>query len=304
MLFYRDVQKLFGGHLKVADYFEHLASSASFVPCVSLSDNSRMDASNPWFGKRSVEYLPANYDYVFLAGMDWRDYLAVDHPPNQPVINLIQHVRHADPAEDVYQYLTQRAIRICVSQQVADAIQQTEKVKGPVFTIPNGVDLPDLSLEKSYDVIILGVKQPGLSREIHEQLTVSGEKVVLVSEQVPRDLLFEYLAASRVAILLPNVTEGFYLPALEAMKYCDLVIVPDCVGNRDFCKDNQNCLMPEYNLEAILASAAQAKHLLQNEHVLTVFKREMGETLRAHNLAKERQAFLEIMANVKKLWAM
>lgn len=303
VLFYRDVQKFFGGHLKVADYFDHLDSSYAYLPSVSFSDNSRWDDFNPWFGKVSVAYQPENYDYVFLAGMDWDAYLSVKRPPNQPVINLIQHVRHADPSEDVFQYLGQKAIRICVSEQVANAIRQTGTVNGPVFTIPNGVDLPDLSLEKTHDVVILGVKQPELAQMLYEQLSASGVRVLLVGEQVPRNLWFEHLAASRVALLLPHSTEGFYLPALEAMKYCHLVVVPDCIGNRDFCKDNQNCLMPQYNLESLLASTAQALDLLQNEHVLTELKREMGDTLRAHSLAGERKAFLAVMADVKKLWA-
>jgi hypothetical protein len=62
--------------------------------------------------------------------------------------------------------------------------------------------------------------------------------------------------------------------------------------------------MPEYNAESILASVKQGLHLQQNEHVLTVFKREMGETLRIHSLLNERKAFLGLMADVKSLWAM
>jgi hypothetical protein len=304
VLFYRDLQQYSGGHQKVADYFEHLASSNTFAPYISFSQASRWDEFNPWLGKDVVEYRPTDYDYVFLAGLDWRTYLAAERPQSQPVINLIQHVRHAELAEDVYEYLGQRAIRICVSQQVADAIQGTGRVNGPVFTIPNGVALPELDAGKAYDLVVLGIKQPGLALSVYDQLRASGLKILLVDQQVPRRQWFECLAASRIALLLPNHTEGFYLPALEAMNYCDIVIVPDCIGNRDFCKDSQNCLMPEYNIESILASVNQATYLLQNEHVLTEFKREMGDTLRVHSLANERKAFLELMGDVKSLWSM
>ncbi len=304
VLFYRDLQRYSGGHQKVADYFEHVSSSNSFLPCISFSDASRWDEFNPWQGKSVVEYRPADYDYVFLAGLDWRKYLAAERPQNQPLINLIQHVRHADPAEDVFEYLGQRAIRICVSQQVADAIQNTGKVSGPVFTIPNGVDLPELSLAKTYDLVILGIKQPELAAAIDDRLGALGLRVLLVNQQVPRKQWFESLAASRIAVLLPNITEGFYLPALEAMNYCDLVVVPDCIGNRGFCKEGQNCLMPAYDLESILENVMQALRLLQNEHVLTVFKCEMSETLHAHSLVKERTAFLTLLADVEKIWQM
>lgn len=304
VLFYRDLQRYSGGHQKVADYFEHLASSNAFSPCISFSQASRWDEFNPWQGKDVVEYWPTDYDYVFLAGLDWRTYLAAERPQHQPVINLVQHVRHAEPGEDVFEYLAQRAIRICVSQQVADAIQGTGRVNGPVFTIPNGVALPELDVRKAYDLVILGIKQPELALSVYEQLSASGLKILLVNQQVPRHQWFEYLAASRIALLLPNLTEGFYLPALEAMKFCDLVVVPDCIGNRDFCKDNHNCLIPQYNIESILTSAAQAISLLQNEHVLTEFKREMRDTLRVHTLANERKAFLELMGDVKNLWSM
>ena len=307
VLFYRDLTAYTGGHQKAADYFDHLVSSKSFDPYIAFSSASRWDEFNPWVGtdsRRLVDYLPQRYDYAFLAGMDWQKYLITSRPANQPVINLIQHVRHADPAESLYEYLSQKAIRICVSRQVADAIQHTDRVNGPVISIPNGVDLPISNREKIYDLVILGIKQPDLAAAIYEQLAATGLQILLVNQQVPRDIWFEHLAASKCALLLPNITEGFYLPALEAMEYCHLVIVPDCVGNRDFCKNEKNCLIPEYNTESIVASVKQGMRLLEDEHVLTVFKREMNETLRVHSLANERKAFLKLMADVKGLWAM
>jgi glycosyltransferase involved in cell wall biosynthesis len=302
ILFYRDFQTFSGGHQKVADYYAHLAASDAFDPAISFSESTQWDTSNPWLGIDKVEYLPAEYDYVFLAGMDWQKYLSVKRPSNQPVINFIQHVRHADPTQNVFPYLIQRAIRICVSPQVAGAIEATGKVNGPIVTIPNGVQLPELNSIKTYDVVILGIKQPQLASDIDEQLAPTGLRILVINQQVPREQWFEYLSMSRIAILLPNPTEGFYLPALEAMHYCDLVIVPDCIGNRDFCRDGKNCLMPTYNPEAILTSTMHALALLQNKHVLTEFKREMRETLRTHSLANERRAFLELMDNVRTLW--
>lgn len=303
VLFYRDFQTFSGGHQKVADYFTHLQSSNSFQPSISFSGSTIWDQSNPWLGCDRTEYRPAEYDFVFLAGMDWQKYLSVERPSNQPIVNLVQHVRHADPTENVYPFLSQRAVRICVSQQVADAIEATNQVNGPIYTIPNGVDLPIIEIAKSYDVVILGIKQPSLATELEAHLLSEGLRVLLVNQQVSRAQWFEYLAMSRIAVLLPNYTEGFYLPALEAMNYCDLVVVPDCVGNRGFCSHEKNCIMPEYNREVILEGTMHAIELLRIEHVLTDLRREMLETVRQHNLASERKAFLALMDNLPKLWS-
>lgn len=320
VLFYRDLVSHTGGHQKVADYFEHLASCLAFHPEISFSAQTRWDVSNPWFPRyqhTSLAYNPLKYDLVFLAGTDWRQYLPFAAQANKPVINLIQHVRHADPASDVFEFLTQPAVRICVSQQVADAIQATGKVNGPVFTIPNGVNLPRLEKNKAYDLIILGIKQPDFAKAVQQRLASRGLRMLVVDQWVPREKWFGLLAASRIALLLPNSTEGFYLPALEAMYYSDLVIVPDCIGNRDFCLHEQNCLMPAYNLESVLADIDRGLALIKNKELdcgklknnelygkqpIAQFKHNAANMVQAHNLVSERKAFLNIMGDIKQLW--
>jgi glycosyltransferase involved in cell wall biosynthesis len=304
VLFYRDLIAHTGGHQKVADYFGHLQSSFKFQPDISFSERTHWDSSNPWFPTyqyKSVVYNPLKYDLVFLAGTDWQQYLSFAGKSNKPVINFIQHVRHADPVSDVFEFLSQPAVRICVSQQVADAIQATSRVNGPVFTIPNGVDLPLLARDKAYDLIILGIKQPAFAKAIHQRLASSGLRILVVDQWVPREEWFGLLAASRLALLLPNPTEGFYLPALEAMYYSDLVVVPDCIGNRDFCMPEQNCLMPAYDVESVLTNVNRGLALLNSEE-LAQLKHNAANMVRAHSLANERKAFLKIMGDMKNLW--
>ncbi|MDP1848815.1 MAG: glycosyltransferase family 4 protein, partial [Solirubrobacteraceae bacterium] len=48
--------------------------------------------------------------------------------------------------------------------------------------------------------------------------------------------------------------EGFCLPALEAMAAGAPVICTDAHGNRDFCVDGENCLMPEPTLPSVGAA--------------------------------------------------
>jgi len=45
--------------------------------------------------------------------------------------------------------------------------------------------------------------------------------------------------------------EGFCLPPLEAMATGGAVVCTDAHGNREFCQDGENCLMPAATIEAV-----------------------------------------------------
>jgi GT2 family glycosyltransferase len=51
--------------------------------------------------------------------------------------------------------------------------------------------------------------------------------------------------------------EGFCLPALEAMATGAAVVCTDAHGNRDFCSDRVNCLMPEPGARAVSGAIAR-----------------------------------------------
>src|SRR5262249_59718013 len=108
-----------------------------------------------------------------VEGAEWRrlEPEAREHPA-VPVLNLIQGVRHADPARLQYSFLGHKAVRICVSEEVKHAILSTERVNGPVFVIPNGLDLPALPPQDraEFDVLIAGLKNPDLGRQLRERL--------------------------------------------------------------------------------------------------------------------------------------
>ncbi|MCG8380225.1 MAG: glycosyltransferase family 1 protein, partial [Proteobacteria bacterium] len=99
---------------------------------------------------------------------------------------------------------------------------QTGRVRGPVLVIPNGVDssiLPtpnDWNTRKT-DVVICALKNPNLGKQLATLLQEDGRRVELLCEHMNR---FEYLrqiAGAKVGLFLPLPSEGFYLPALEAM---------------------------------------------------------------------------------------
>jgi len=109
------------------------------------------------------------------------------------------------------------------------------------------------------------------------------------------------MASSRVSVVLPDTTEGFYLPALEAMCLSDMVVVPDRVGNRSFCHHEINCLMPGFNVEALLEAVRRALNAIDTGEAQSYRLRAL-ETLSGHSLDRERQDFHDILDNLDQIW--
>jgi len=298
LLFHRDFRGFSGGHLKVWDYFKHTKESAFFEPEIYLSPFSLRDTLNPWFAsgeKDLTEWKPVEADALFLAGLDW---LAVPEDCAKPVINLVQGLRHALPEDPRYAFLRRRATRICVSQQVADAIVSTGQVNGPVVAIPNGLDLANLPVsasERDIPVLIAGYKEPHSAESLSDSLRTRGIPAFCLTKKLPRSEYLSLVARSQVTVFLPNqlLGEGFYLPALEGMALGTLVVCPDCVGNRDFCIDGYNCFMPEYSNQALSAACLEALYSDPAKiHSLQTNSRLMAEL---HKLEAERKSYLGIL---------
>jgi Glycosyl transferases group 1 len=297
VLFHRDFARFSGGHLKVRDYFDHVASSPGFVAEVFVTPSSLPD--HPWrdSGPRA-RYEPEKADILFVAGMDW---LALDPYPGieeaTPVVNLLQHVRHASPRDARYRFLARRATRICVGPEVAEAVAGTGRCNGPIHVIPNGIDATRLPARKvsDTDVFIAGLKRPGLALSLAGALQAKDVSVDCQTGRIPRAQFLDRMARAEIAVTLPRPNEGFFLPALEAMFIGCAVVCPDCVGNRSFCRHGSSCLMPEPEV-APLAEA-----------VMTLIARpDLRDSLiagglamsRRHGLAQERSAFLEVLKGI------
>ena len=130
--FHRQYERLTGGHVKHAHYYGHVAGLPDHARRILFGGKPQTDrlareqaALWPTASAERVEkWRPGGKDILFLAGTDWR-YLAragLDGAAN-PRINLIQHVRHAHVGTELHGYLNQRAVRICVSEEVAAAIR-------------------------------------------------------------------------------------------------------------------------------------------------------------------------------------
>jgi glycosyltransferase involved in cell wall biosynthesis len=308
VVFHRNFQRFQGGHLKVFHYFEHVRSSPDYDALIRFTADSVWNSSNPWSGLRDSVIAPGedvSADILFVAGMDW---LSIEPQRRAsspvPIINLIQDFRPARRSSPLREFLAHPAIRICVSPEIQDELQ--DSVEGPIFTVPIGFDLERLpkglpTEQREIDCMVLAIKEQRLGGSIAKRLTAAGHRVSLFDRPVPRDELLEAMARSRVTVHLPASREGAYLPALESMALGAAVVCPDCVGNRSFCRDGDTALVPARNGRAIVKAAHAA---------LTASPHELEEMLsRAHleamgrGLDSERARFLEILDRAGDLWA-
>jgi glycosyltransferase involved in cell wall biosynthesis len=178
-------------------------------------------------------------------------------------------------------------------------------VNGPVFTVPNGLDTQELpgrtvGAGRNIKVFIGGLKNPGLASKLAQALNRAGISVHLETSFLPRAKFVQRLGSAEIAVLLPHRTEGFFLPALEAMALGAIVVCPDCVGNRSFCKDGDNCFAPSYKVEQILEAVMRALRLPREARTRMISA--ASETVALHSLAQERDRFLDILRNSNHMW--
>ncbi|MFK5971008.1 MAG: glycosyltransferase [Candidatus Marithrix sp.] len=298
LLFYRDFQSFTGGHLKVWDYFNHTLQSKQYYPQIHFSPTTIWE-NNPWLNHAQINktWQLEQANCLFLAGLDWN---VLTQIPDIPIINFIQHIRHSVPTDPRYIFLRNKAIRICVSEEVTEALRTSQQINGPIFTNPNGINIQALSIVKHrYNLLIAGLKQPTLAINLQKHLNIENVKV-LISPLARKDFL-NIINQAKITVFLPSsYDEGFFLPALEGMVLNTMVICPDCVGNRSFCKHYVNCLMPEYNITGILAMIDVA--LSMSESKRKIMLNNAKQTTQQYTLIQEQQNFLDILDNVTNIW--
>jgi glycosyltransferase involved in cell wall biosynthesis len=308
VLFHRKYRRFHGGHLKVWHYFNHVLAAPGFDARVHFDVNSSWDDSNPWIqtpDRVIVSVDGVNPDALFVAGRDWQrldECGLLDR--GMPILNLIQHMRHAAEWSIQSNYLDRKAIRLCVSQEVADAVKAAGS-RGPTVVIPNGVDLPvvdsHFSDARPIDLLIAGLKQPVLAARAAQRLTAPGRSIEVLTEHVPREDFLDSMRRARVTLFLPNEEEGFYLPALEGMALGTIVVCPDCVGNRSFSLPGVNAFRPAFRFDDMVEDAKTALTLEKPE--AEALRRGAAETARNHTLAVERDRFHQVLADLDALWA-
>jgi GT2 family glycosyltransferase len=107
----------------------------------------------------------------------------------------------------------------------------------------------------------LGQPRPELCLFGIEPELVGGERGMhdegLRYVQSPSDEQVAELLAQATVLVQTSTHEGFCLPPLESMATGGAVVCTDAHGNRDFCRDGENCLMPEPDAEAVSAALAR-----------------------------------------------
>lgn len=295
-----------GAHLTGWNYFQHLKASGTHDPYVWFSDDSIRTAENPWLAEpeRVVRsWRLEDYDALVVGGRDWAFLTPAQRAdPPIPVLHLIPHVKRVDPADETFAYLLHRGIRICITQEIAARLTATGAANGPVYVNTHGFDaaaFPPLRdyADRETDVLVVGLKKPELATRLGRRLAKSpalaGRRVEVVTQRVPRREFLGKLANARVAVLLPNPTEGFYRPALETMAVRTLVVCPEFQGNAETCTPGLNCLMPPYTEDALVEA-------VENAHRLPAARREAiveaaQRVARARTIEDERRGFLEIL---------
>lgn len=311
--FYRNYQQFSGGHLKHAHYFRNTQSYPDFSPRICFEKHAAeppailQERSELWQGDSIKNWTPEAEDIFFIAGTDWRylDKQGLAERLNTR-INLIQHVRHAHENTELLSYLKRKAIRICVSQEVADAIHDTGIVNGPVIVIPNGVDLKlqataaiENDSETDKKILIVGYKNQDFASQLSERLGQKNIEYQLNLALRGRADYLEQLDEFGIVLCLPHAEEGFYLPALETMALGKLTITMDCIGNRSFCLPNNNCLVAEYTLESAVACIQNALSLEKSTR--NTLRLNGIKTAKTFSMQQETEKYHHLLKNLADL---
>lgn len=305
VLFFRKYRRFHGGHLKVWHYFNHTLAADGFDARVLFDVDSNWDSSNPWSGVRDLVVespSEAQARAFFVAGRDWQRMEALGLlDTDLPIINFIQHTRHAGDWSIQSRYLKRKAIRICVSDEVAQAVENAGS-RGRTIVIPNSVDVPvraDRCQMRSVDLLIAGLKQPEMAVQAAIALQKPGRTIEVLADHIPRDEFLAKIGDARNVLFLPNREEGFYLPALEGMALGALAICPDCVGNRGFM-NGRNAVFPKYELPALIEATEAA--IMMPEHERTAVLEQARATVARHQPEAERTAYSDVLKNLDQLW--
>jgi GT2 family glycosyltransferase/glycosyltransferase involved in cell wall biosynthesis len=116
----------------------------------------------------------------------------------------------------------------------------------------------------------------------------------------PSDERVGELFSQATVFVQTSTHEGFCLPALESMATGGAVVCTDAHGNRDFCVDGENCLMPEADRDAVSAALAR---LLGDAELRERVGRAGIETAREYSWERRIDAlegFLEEVAHPRR----
>jgi GT2 family glycosyltransferase/glycosyltransferase involved in cell wall biosynthesis len=135
----------------------------------------------------------------------------------------------------------------------------------------------------------------GIEPEIADQDGRAREGVRYV--EAPSDEQVNELLCEATVFIQTSVHEGFALPPLEAMATGAAVVCTDAHGNRDFCVDGINCLMPDADPAAV---GAALKRLLDDRELRGALGRAGVETAQEYAWERRIDALEQFFTRVAK----
>jgi GT2 family glycosyltransferase/glycosyltransferase involved in cell wall biosynthesis len=190
--------------------------------------------------------------------------------------------------------------------------------------IPPGIDLdtfrPLADVERRADMLLaLGRSNPlknlpltiaawqeledGSEHQPRPELCLFGIEPELASEpgmryvEAPSDEGVNELFNAATVFVQTSTHEGFCLPPLEAMATGGAVVCTDAHGNRDFCVDGENCLMPEPDPGSVARALTQ---VLADPALRERLGRAGEETARHYAWERRIDALLEFLEGVAR----
>ncbi|MFC3121937.1 hypothetical protein [Agaribacter flavus] len=198
-----------------------------------------------------------------------------------------------------FYYLQHRAVRICVSDSVCKAISPF--ANGPCIHIPMGYEFPKfINSTYTHDVYILAKKRPGVGNVIADWCMKNNLKVKCHDHLVPKNEVLSAMASASLSVLLPNETEGFYLPGIEAMYLSKRVLMTDCIANREYVSSESNAVLCEFSLDSILAKLNQMLPELRRGCSDMLCAQQKNAIVQKYNLMREREAYHQLLNEL--LW--
>jgi GT2 family glycosyltransferase len=276
-----------GGHRDIFEHLNRLLERGHDVALYTLGEQPE------WFDLRAPVHSFADYDELelALAGLEaikvatwWMTAMAVwraSVPRGVPVY-FVQDIetsyypdheraRHAvlDSYRPEFHYMT---ISNWNRERLAELGLDAE-------LIPPGIDLelfrarPEVARREDM-VLALGRSNPLKNLPLtlsawrslkapRPELCMFGIEPELAAEEgmhyvtSPDDERVGELLSEATVFVQTSTHEGFALPPLESMAAGGAVVCTDAHGNRDFCVDGVNCLMPEANTRAVAAAIAR-----------------------------------------------
>jgi GT2 family glycosyltransferase len=277
-----------GGHRDIFEHLNRLAARGHDVALYTLGDPPE------WFPLRAPVHSFADYDALALALAEvdaikvatwWMTAVPVWRAtvPRGIPVYFVQDIetsyypdheraRHAvlDSYRPEFRYMT-------ISSWNLERLRELDL---DAELIPPGIDLdnfrarPDVPRRQDM-VLALGRSNPLKNlpltlaawralRSPRPELCLFGIEPELASGEEgmsyvvsPDDERVNELFCAATVFVQTSTHEGFALPPLEAMATGGAVVCTDAHGNRDFCVDGVNCLMPAANPGAVSAAIAR-----------------------------------------------